>query len=370
MRIALACPSLEVLGGRERDCLAVARELADQGHRISLVTAHAVDPAALDLPREVETFVLEPREWTNHGRQLGFARNLRRWMATAGQDAVVGFAKLPGVTHYYGAERPWPKRSAAIAALHPRYRTQARLERDMIADPSPTILFFLTDRQEADYRERYRISPSRVRSLPVTLHGDRRAPAEFYSARSRVRERLGLPRDASVLINVATYAQQKGVDRVIRALPALGDVHFISVGLADPAPMEMLAGRLGVGERTRFLGYTDGLADLVGASDLMVHPARIENTGNVIVESLLYGVPVIVSDICGYAMHVSRSGGGLVLAEPVDGEVLAGAVRDALEPRNLTLMRSKARDYSPLIAAGPGMSGIARIIADEISGGR
>ena len=36
MRIALACPAFKVLGGRERDCLAIARELHALGHAVTV----------------------------------------------------------------------------------------------------------------------------------------------------------------------------------------------------------------------------------------------------------------------------------------------------------------------------------------------
>src|SRR5690606_14614179 len=104
----------------------------------------------------------------------------------------------------------------------------------------------------------------------------------------RVRAALDIHSQAPLLVNVAAYGRQKGVDRALEALTAIPEAHFLSVGIADPAQFKAQGKRLGVSRRTRFLTHSDDIAGLIGAADLMVHPARAETTGNVIIESLLY----------------------------------------------------------------------------------
>jgi len=54
----------------------------------------------------------------------------------------------------------------------------------------------------------------------------------------------------------------------------------------------------------------------MAAADLLVHPARTETTGTVILEAVVNGLPVVASGICGYAEHVARADAGAVLSEP------------------------------------------------------
>lgn len=54
---------------------------------------------------------------------------------------------------------------------------------------------------------------------------------------------------------------------------------------------------------------------LIAAADVLIHPARCENTGTVIVEALAAGTPVITTATCGFAHYVKESMGGIVVAE-------------------------------------------------------
>ena len=59
---------------------------------------------------------------------------------------------------------------------------------------------------------------------------------------------------------------------------------------------------------------------LVGAADLLVHPAYSENTGTILLEALTVGLPVLTTDVCGYAAHVVKAGAGSVLPSPFHQE--------------------------------------------------
>ncbi|HWV10004.1 MAG TPA: glycosyltransferase, partial [Pseudomonas sp.] len=60
---------------------------------------------------------------------------------------------------------------------------------------------------------------------------------------------------------------------------------------------------------------------LLGA-DLLIHPAYNENTGTVLLEALVAGLPVLVTDICGYAHYIAEADAGRVLASPFEQERL------------------------------------------------
>ncbi len=123
----------------------------------------------------------------------------------------------------------------------------------------------------------------------------------------------------------------KGVDRSLRALAALpaalrDDTRLVVVGRGKPAPYRRLAQRLGIADRVRFTGGRDDVPELLRAADLLLHPARQENTGSVLLEALAAGLPVLVTGNCGYAHHVRDAGAGAVLDPPFD----QGAFNDAL----------------------------------------
>ena len=97
-------------------------------------------------------------------------------------------------------------------------------------------------------------------------------------------------------------------------------------------------------ERARFdalLERSAEAAKLLGAGILVVHPVddlinaeydsevNLETNkkylGGVIAEALACGVPVITTDICGYASLIRESGAGLILASPYSNASLADA---------------------------------------------
>jgi UDP-glucose:(heptosyl)LPS alpha-1,3-glucosyltransferase len=62
-------------------------------------------------------------------------------------------------------------------------------------------------------------------------------------------------------------------------------------------------------------GRSDIPRFLLGA-DVLIHPAYNENTGTVLLEALVAGLPVLATAVCGYAHFVAAAGAGLIVPEP------------------------------------------------------
>ncbi len=66
-----------------------------------------------------------------------------------------------------------------------------------------------------------------------------------------------------------------------------------------------------------------------------------------LIEALVAGVPVIVSDICGYAFHVSQAQAGVVIDEPFTQAALNTALNTALsEKTQLASWQENAIHYA------------------------
>jgi UDP-glucose:(heptosyl)LPS alpha-1,3-glucosyltransferase len=65
-----------------------------------------------------------------------------------------------------------------------------------------------------------------------------------------------------------------------------------------------------------FLGGRADVPDLLLAGDLLVHPAYHENTGTVLLEAIVSGLPVLTVDVCGYAHYVNDAQAGMVMPSP------------------------------------------------------
>ena len=55
---------------------------------------------------------------------------------------------------------------------------------------------------------------------------------------------------------------------------------------------------------------------------MLLHPAYYENSGMVILEAVVAGLPVLVTDNCGYAFYVTEADTGKVVESPFSQENL------------------------------------------------
>jgi UDP-glucose:(heptosyl)LPS alpha-1,3-glucosyltransferase len=76
----------------------------------------------------------------------------------------------------------------------------------------------------------------------------------------------------------------------------------------------------------------------------MVHPARKEAAGSVIVEALAAGLPVIASGECGFANFAAESG-GCALKVPFDQSELNRCLEEFLDEETLARLKKDAVAY-------------------------
>jgi UDP-glucose:(heptosyl)LPS alpha-1,3-glucosyltransferase len=74
--------------------------------------------------------------------------------------------------------------------------------------------------------------------------------------------------------------------------------------------------RLGISNIVTFFPGRNDIPNLLKSADLLLHPAYRESAGSIILEAVVAGLPVLVTDICGFAPHVSKAKAGIVLPRP------------------------------------------------------
>ena len=126
---------------------------------------------------------------------------------------------------------------------------------------------------------------------------------------------------------------KKGLDRLIAAIARVAGARLLVVGNDDEGYARTLGKLLaqeGIVERVKFAGPVTGAAkdELLRRAALLVLPSYSENFGNVVLEAMNQGCPVVVTPEVGAAPIVEKSGAGLV----VDGEPsrLAAAIQRLL----------------------------------------
>lgn len=321
MRLALCLFRYFPFSGLARDMLQIADVARDRGHQVHIFTSawqgeksqrHALDILAVD-------------GLTNHSRAAAFHRSLQNRLRSSRFDCVVGFNKIPGLDLYYAADPCYAARVRytrhPLYRVTPRYHAYRQLEREVFRHGAHTRCLVLSETAKSEYQEFYGTEDRRFTVLPPNLAPQYRQLNRDGSIRQRVRLELNIPAAESVILMVGSGFQTKGVDRSIIALGSLTEslktkTRLIVVGEGDPAKYIGMARQLGVGDRVVFLGGRTDVPDLLRASDLLVHPAYTENTGSVLLEAMAAGLPVLTTDICGFAHYVRDADAGLVLTTP------------------------------------------------------
>jgi glycosyltransferase involved in cell wall biosynthesis len=134
---------------------------------------------------------------------------------------------------------------------------------------------------------------------------------------------------------VARLQPEKGVADFLRAAArvctAVPDARFLVAG-DGPLREELLAlaGRLGVGERVRFLGYRADARAIVGLLDVLVVPSLTEGTPLIVLEAMAAGIPVVASAVGGIPDQIRHNKEGL-LVPAGDPAALADALLELLQ---------------------------------------
>jgi D-inositol-3-phosphate glycosyltransferase len=139
-----------------------------------------------------------------------------------------------------------------------------------------------------------------------------------------------------------------GFDLVIRALPLVADAEFVVIGEAENGGLQSdaeacrlrnLAEQLGVADRLRLIAgvAADEMPAQLRSADVVVCPQAYESSGNVALEAMACGVPVIASAVGALSDTIVHEVTGYVVGRQHPRE-LAAAVNSLL--RDSFLRRS------------------------------
>jgi len=182
-----------------------------------------------------------------------------------------------------------------------------------------------------------------------------------------VRAALARP---GLLLFLGRVSWKKGLDRLVQALAQAPEVTLAIAGNDEEgylATVDRLAAQAGVAARVLRLGPVHGAdkAALLHGAAALALPSYSENFGNVVLEAMAAGLPVVVTPEVGLAATVAEAGAGVVTSgEPAE---LGAALRRLLaDPAARAAMGRRGAAAAAQQFSWQGIAGRMELVYDAI----
>lgn len=374
LRVLFVSPSLQA-GGAEQHLVRLLNHLDRRRFDITLALHRSggafEDRLAEDLPK----VVLQPeRPMSSFQRMLQAVPPLRRWMATHRPQVVCAVQNHAGVAtlmacrrlakgvpppavavvvqNHLGqkfARQGWRPTSRLLAALMGRFYPRA----DRLVAASQGVA--------EDLRRRFPGCDDRLQVIYNAGFDDDGTPT---APQGMLRRRP----EAPLLVACGRLVEQKGFDLLLDAVARLPQgrlpqgrlpqdrlpPHLWILG-EGPArsKLERRARRLGLGERLWMPGFLPDPRPYMALADVFVMPSRWEGFGNVLVEAMACGVPVVASDCPSGPREILDDGSAGRLVPTNDVAALASAIDRLLRsPTSATELAQHGRQRAMAFSTG------------------
>lgn len=240
------------------------------------------------------------------------------------------------------------------------------LSRAAIDDLNRNQALIAVSQATRDFHVAQGLSAERLSVIVNGVDGDRFRPRPRTFALCR---ELNVSQASFIVLTVGQIGLRKGQDVLAAAAPAIAkhlpQIQFVIVGERNSAKDETIAyeanlqaefARAGLGDRLHLLGYRDDVDRLMNEADLLVHPAKQEPLGRVLLEAAASELPIVATNVGGTAEILTDGVSGRLVAPKHPAE-LAGAVielagDECLRNRLAVAARRRvARDFTPRAAA-------------------
>lgn len=322
MKLLIVARPFVFHGGVETATLGLVQALVEHGHDV-----HLLAPSAqVAIPGVTHHRLLLP-PLPAAARLLARALVVRRVARRGTWDIVQSHERTLGQDVYRageGCHRAYLEAMGQARSRGTYHRVVLALERRVLTR-TPRIVA-IARLGKAEIERLYGTRPERVTVVYNGVDLERFHPRNRAALGPAARSEAGIAADAPVALFVGSGFERKGLATAIAALArGEGSRRLLVIGKGARTPYDAVARQRGVADRLVWLGPRADIERWYAAADVVVLPTRYEPFGNVHLEALASGVPVVTTTRAGGAEVVADGKAGAVLP-PDDAEGITAAM--------------------------------------------
>jgi UDP-glucose:(heptosyl)LPS alpha-1,3-glucosyltransferase len=347
-RIALVRSRYDPAGGAERFVQNAIRALRSQGASLTIVTRRwpNLDGSAI---------VVDPFHVGSLWRDWGFSRAVCRELAARHFDLVQAHERIACCDVYRagdGVHAQWLEErrrvqsplAAALAHLDPHHRYVLAAERALFTSPRLRAVICNSEMVRGEIARRFGTPADRLVLIRNAVDGKVFHPGLRTELRSAVRQQLGIPDGARVLVHVGSGFERKGVEALLAAAAAATSRPWVVVVGRDKRSAGYLAQArsLAIADRVRFVGSVSDVRPYYACADIFALATLYDPQPNAVLEAMACGLPVVTTPKCGAAELLAEGRSGFI-RDALDVAGMAAAF-DRLDEGNARAMGQAARE--------------------------
>lgn len=335
-------------GGAETMCIALASELLRRGNAVDFLVCTARGDLAPRVPQGVRIIDLDVN------RTLRSIKGIARYLRDDPPDAL--FSSLGHQNVAAILARRWARSSVWLGVIqHSVLTAESRSGRSFQRRALPLAYRYTLPMADRVFAVSAGVADdlAAVTGLPrdrIAVVYNPAYPAGDELNAAPARHRFFESGDP-VLLGVGRLVAEKGWDMLLDAMPqvlAARSVKLLIAGVGpDHAALTKQIERLGLIDHVDLVGYQASPWSWMKAADLVVMSSRYEGFGNVLVEALAVGTPVVSTD-CPYGPSEILEDGRYGMLVPVDDPAaMAATILATLDaPCDRQMLKDRARAFS------------------------
>lgn len=342
-------------GGVERNSLLLAAAFQRHGAVVDLLTLSARGPFLRQIPSGIRVLELGGE------RTVLSIPRLVRYLREEGPAALIS------AQHYANIASVWARLLAGGSTRLILTERVPLMEIASISKPAvrrmlPLLMRWFYPRADAvvavsdGVREDVqRLLGKRSDSVHL-IHNPTLDPAIEVRAREPLEHPWFAPGEPPVIVGVGRLSPEKDFGTLLRAFAQIRErmpARLVIIGEGrERGSLEELARDLGVAGDVDLPGFDANPYRYMARAAVFAHSSRYEGSGNVLIEALACGTPVVATDCPSGPREILLGGRGGALVPVGDAAVLAKTVQDLLENptlvrKQLTFARSHLDRFNP-----------------------